>query len=273
MYLSYWNLTKMPFENKPDPFFFFNSSKHEEALVRLEYAVTQRKQLVLITGEYGSGKTLIAHTLREKLMASNQYQFTYLGNPFFPHDELVYYIIKTMTSHGGSIDKMPEKKVEMLQLFTEMLRRNQQINKHTAIILDETHLIEDIRTFEELRVLLNYTFDNNYDLTLILLGQTEVREKIAQLPQFKQRISYHYHLQALSEQEVAAYLKHRLIVSGHKDGAVFTPDAVHEIHRASQGLGRTINNIADVCMMLGMDKNLRQINAAFAKEALEDVLL
>ncbi|MEW6040653.1 MAG: AAA family ATPase, partial [Elusimicrobiota bacterium] len=240
MYLEYWNLKQKPFENKPDPRFFYLSKEHEEALARLEYSVTHRKQLVLVTGEYGVGKTLLAHILREKL-PSDQFQFVYAGNPFLPPDELLYYLVQSL-GRGGSIEKMPIKKVETLQLFTEILRRNLQIGKHTTIIFDEIHLVSDVRIFEELRILFNYTFDSNYDLTIILLGQTEVREKLSQLPQFKQRISCHYHLKTLDNIEVGEYLKHRLVVSGHKDGNIFCSFAVEEIFQNSLGLARTINN-------------------------------
>ncbi|MGA2090877.1 MAG: AAA family ATPase [Endomicrobiales bacterium] len=272
MYLNYWHLENMPFENKPTPRFFYCSSQHEEALARLEYVVTQKKQLALITGEYGSGKTMLAHMLREKLSAG-QYHFIYAGNPFFNANDLLHYLLQLLIVPGGSIEKVPENKIDALHLFTEILRRNRQINKHTVIIFDETHLISDIRVFEEIRVLLNFTFDNNYDLTLILLGQSEVREKIAQLPQFKQRINFQYHLQALSEGEVGAYLQHRLKVSGHKDGDVFLPEAVHEIFINSHGLSRTINNIADVCLMVGLDKHSSHITAEIARAALDEVLL
>ncbi len=173
---------------------------------------------------------------------------------------------------GGGIDKLPIKRAEMLHLFAEIVKRNLQIGKHTVILFDEAHLVEDIKVFEELRVLLN-SVDARTPLTIILLGQTELREKIALLGQFKSRISYHYHIKNLNQQEVGEYIKHRLLVAGHKDGEIFCKFAVEEIYRLTLGLPRLINNICDICLMIGMGKNLDKIHKEVVEEAKEEILL
>jgi general secretion pathway protein A len=174
---------------------------------------------------------------------------------------------------GGGSEKVSLKKVETLHLFCEILKRNVQIGKHTVIIIDEAHLIEDTRTFEELRVLLNYVVDNKFTLTIILMGQTELREKLALLPQFKQRVNYHYHIQNLDLEEVGEYIKHRLLVAGHPTGELFCKYAVEEIYDTTQGLPRSINNLCDVCLMIGFDKGLDKIHKEVVLEAKKEVLM
>ncbi len=158
--------------------------------------------------------------------------------------------------------------METIHLFTEIIKRNLQINKHTIILFDEAHLVEDIKVFEELRVLLNLV-----SITIILLGQTELIEKISLLGQFKSRITYHYHIKNLDKDEVGEYIKHRLLVAGHKDGELFCKYAVEEIYNLTSGLPRLINNICDVCLMLGMGKNVDKIHKEIVQEAKEEVLI
>ncbi len=127
--------------------------------------------------------------------------------------------------------------------------------------------------FEELRVLLNYIVDNKFALTIILMGQTELREKLSSLPQFKQRVSYHYHLQNLDLEEVGEYIKHRLIVAGHPTGELFCKFAVEEVYHTTLGLPRSINNLCDVCLMIGFEKNVDKIHKEIVLEAKKEVLI
>jgi len=108
VYLNYWKLKELPFENSPIPMFFFYSKGHKEALTRLEYVVSTKKPLCLVTGEYGSGKTLLAYTLQNKLSSKN-YQVVYSGNPFLPPDELIHYLMLSLS--GGGVRKFLLKKL------------------------------------------------------------------------------------------------------------------------------------------------------------------
>ncbi|MFN3966401.1 MAG: ExeA family protein [Endomicrobiia bacterium] len=173
---------------------------------------------------------------------------------------------------GGGIEKLPLKRAELVHLFCEIIKRNLQIGKHTVILFDEAHLVEDIKVFEELRVLLN-SIDTKLPLSIILFGQTELREKIAQLGQFKSRITYHYHIKNLAKEEVEEYIKHRLLVAGHATGKLFCKFAVEEIYSITNGLPRLINNLCDICLMLGMGKTVDKIHKEIVLEAKEEVLI
>ena len=147
-----------------------------------------------------------------------------------------------------------------------------QIGKHTVILFDEAHLVENVKVFEELRVLLN-SVPQEGSLTIILFGQTELREKISLLGQFKSRITYHYHIKNLSKDEVGDYIRHRLLVAGARDGDIFCKYAVEEIYNLTLGLPRLINNICDVCLMLAMDKKVDKVHKEIVEEAKDEVLL
>jgi len=276
MYLKFYNLERLPFENVPDPYFFYYSKEHREALARLEYVVSVKKPLCLLTGEYGSGKTLLAYTLRNMLSQRN-FHVAYIGDPLLPPDEFLHHLFFSFSHSVDSTANIGEKlflkKVEVLHLLCEVLRRNVEIGKHTVAIIDEAHLVENIKLFEEIRVLLNYIIDNNFALTVILMGQTELREKLAALPQLKQRVNYHYHLQNLDLEEVDEYIRHRLTAAGHPDGNIFHKPAVQEIYNITLGLPRSINNLCDVCLMIGFDKGVEKIDKEIVLEAKREVLL
>lgn len=99
-YLNYYNLKELPFENKPDPRFFYFSKEHKEALARMEYIITHKRQLSMITGEYGSGKTLLCNFIISRF-PSDKYQFVYFGNPFIPAEEVVHNLVLILTRGGG----------------------------------------------------------------------------------------------------------------------------------------------------------------------------
>ncbi|MFN3551056.1 MAG: ExeA family protein [Endomicrobiia bacterium] len=269
-YLSYWGLKELPFETTPDTRYFYFSKEHEEAFLRLRYVIEHKKPLCMITGEYGSGKTLLCNFLITKL-PYEKYQCVYLGNPFLPPEEVIHNLVLILTRGGGGVEKLPVKKAEIIHLFVEIVKRNLQIGKHTVIFFDEAHLVEDIKVFEELRVLLNST--TTIPISIILLGQTELREKIGLLGQFKSRITYHYHIKNLEKEEVDEYIKHRLLVAGHPTGELFCKFAVEEIYNLTSGLPRTINNICDVSLMLAMGKEMDKVHKEVILEAKEEVLL
>lgn len=99
-YLSYFGLKELPFENTPDPKFFYFSKEHEEALARIVYVITHKKQLSMVTGEYGSGKTLLCNIIPTKFPL-DKYQFVYLGNPFLPAEEVVHNLVAILSRKGG----------------------------------------------------------------------------------------------------------------------------------------------------------------------------
>ena len=265
MYEEYWKLQEKPFENAPDPRFLYLSQKHEEALSRLLYAIKERKGAAILTGEYGSGKTLLSRVLMEEL-SGESYQSALIFNPLLPPLELIKEVLYQL---GGDTSSLLSK-TDLLHQLNEILYRNMNNKKKTVIVMDEAQAIPDENCFEELRLLLNFQLNNNFLLTLILLGQPELKEKIKNLPQLRQRLSVRYHLKALTEEDIKEYVQHRLEVAGSEE-QVFLDEAFSEIYRFSAGIPRRINNICDMALMVGCGEELDKIDKEVIKEVAEDL--
>lgn len=229
------------------------------------YVIRERKGAGILTGECGSGKTLLSRVLFNEL-SSEQYHTALIFNPILPPLEFIKEIIYQL---GGNISSL-QTKTDLLRSLNEILYRNKENNKITVIVVDEAQAIEEERSFEELRLLLNFQLNDNFLLTLILLGQPELKDKINKLPQLKQRLAIRYHLRGLSADETKNYVEHRLKVAGAKQ-EIFPKDACKEVFRYSGGLPRRINNICDMALMVGCGKSAEKIDRKMVQEVAEDM--
>lgn len=264
MYEKYWNLKKKPFENTPDPAFLYYSSQHQEALARLLYTVKERKGAAVLTGIFGCGKTVLAQALLKEL-TEDRYKFVLINYPLLSHVEFLLAVVKSL----GNVDS-PTKKTEVLvnlvldNLNTALLN-NYRDGKDSIIIIDEAHIIEDAQIFESLRLLLNFQLPERFLLTLILLGQPELRERIEANKQLEQRIAVKCHLNNLDLNDTISYINHRLNVAGRKE-PVFTEEAMKSIYERTGGIPRRINRLCDICFLSGFAKGLKQIDEALVLE-------
>ncbi len=245
MYESYWGLKEKPFENTPDPRFLYYSHQHKEAIARLLYVVRERKGAALITGEYGSGKTLLSRVLWHELQQEHKYLSSFILNPRLSGIEFLQEIV-----HQFSGSEFPQTKIDLFHALHKILYANYNQGKHSVIMIDEAQAIENEDIFEELRLLLNFQLDNAFLLTIILLGQPELKAAVMKLPQLSQRMSLRFHLGALNESETQDYIQHRLTVAGSAQ-PIFAPDALEAIYFYSSGIPRRINNICDLALLVG----------------------
>jgi type II secretory pathway predicted ATPase ExeA len=264
MYLEYWGLHTKPFQNTADPRFLCLSEQHQEALIRLKYAVQEFRACALLTGVFGSGKTLLAQALMDGL-TRDQFNAAFIFNPQLSPVELLREIIY----HLGVHDRIPEQKTDILHRLTEILTDNDNEGRHTVIIIDEAHLIEDRLILEELRLLMNFQKRDKFLITLILVGQPELREKINQLKAFEQRISIRFHLKGLKPEETKIYILHRLKVAG-AGREIFEESTFHQIYESSGGLPRRINQICDLALLTGFGMKAPLINEALVREVCMD---
>lgn len=265
MYNDYWGFKEKPFENTPDPRFFYCSTKHEEALMRLLYAVQERKSSAMLSGECGSGKTLLSRIILSRLMNKEEYKVALVVNPAIPLLELLGEIVYQL----GGENPAGERKIDILRRLNELLYSVSQAHKHTVIIIDEAQTIVEDSVFDELRLLLNFQVNERFLLTLLLLGQPELREKIEAMPQFKQRLSLRYHLTTLTEAETKTYIGHRCLVAG-KESPPFSEGAYRLIYEYSQGLPREINNICDLSLVIGMGERADSVEERIVGEVIKD---
>ncbi|MBN1914059.1 MAG: AAA family ATPase [Candidatus Omnitrophica bacterium] len=266
MYLDYWHFKEKPFENTPDPRFFYCSNRHEEALMRFLYALQERKAAFMLSGEYGSGKTLLSRVVIGRLMQKeDDYKVALIVNPAIPSIEILSEIVYQLGGNSSSSDK----KTDILRQLNEMLYRTAELNKHTVIIIDEAQAITDEETFEELRLLLNFQTSERFLFTLVLLGQPELIEKIDRLPQLRQRLALRFHLTTLTEPEAKKYIEHRCQVAG-RDEPVFSDEAHRFIYEYSKGIPRQMNNFCDLSLVIGMGEKASVIDERIAKVVVHD---
>lgn len=254
MYETYWGLKEKPFENTPDPRFIYYSQQHKEAVARMLYVVREHKGAALLTGEYGSGKTLLSRVLWHELQQENKFQSVFILNPRLSGLEFIQEIVHQL---GGR--DIPPNKIDLFHGLHKILFSNYNLGRHSVIVIDEAQAIEDRNIFEEVRLLLNFQLDNAFLLTIILLGQPELKYSVMSLPQFMQRMAVRYHLKAFDEHETKEYILHRLSVSGAPK-QIFDEEALHEIYGCSQGIPRRINTICDLALLVGFGSNLSVID-------------
>jgi general secretion pathway protein A len=266
MYKEYWRLKEKPFENTPDPKFFYHSPNHEEALMRLYYVIKERKGAGLLTGEYGSGKTMLTRfIIKELSQQPNNYRIALLVNPSLSAEDFLKEIIFQLDSR-----ECEGPKLKLLHTLNDILYKSMEESKEVVVIVDEAQVIDKQEMFEELRLLLNFQLNDRFLLTLVLVGQPELREKINRLPQLKQRIAISFHLNVLTAEETAQYIEHRCIVAG-SERPLFTGEAINIIAHNSGGIPRRINTYCELALMQGMLYGKDVVDEKVAQEMVEDI--
>lgn len=265
MYNQYWGLTEKPFENTSDPKMYYGSPKHDEAFSRLMYVVSEGKGAGMLTGDYGSGKTVLGRLLAAQL-DPNQYRFIYIANPQMTGTEILREIVRAI----GAVDHLPEHKGDVVSAVTDILRRNAEVGRTTTLIVDDAQLIREAETLEELRLLLNLQMNDRFLINLILIGQTELREKVNRIPQLKGRMAMRYHLNTLDEAETGEYLLHRLKVAGRLD-PLFTDLAIQQIFEYAKGVPREINNVANLSLLIGFNQQTDTISREIVRAAVSEL--
>ncbi|MFH1622850.1 MAG: AAA family ATPase [Candidatus Omnitrophota bacterium] len=265
MYEKYWGLKEKPFENTPDPRFLFESSQHQEALTRLKYVINEEKGMAVLTGTFGCGKTVIGEKLL-KTLNEDSFEVAFIVNPQLSAIELLRHIIHNFGYKESTLDK----KDEVIQKLVEILQNNYSNGKRSILIIDEAHLIESLQIFEELRVLLNYQLNHHFLLTLLLLGQPELREKINNLKQFSQRVAISYKLEALNREEVKQYVLHRLNIAGC-EREIFEDGCYDYIYRHTGGIPRRINHVCDMSLLTGYCEGKKIITPSIIETVVKDL--
>lgn len=243
-YLDHWQLKCLPFDITTDPAFFFESKGHQEAIARISFAIESHKAIVLLTGEYGSGKTVVCETAINRL-PPEQYKVAFITNPRMDSIDLAREI-----SFKLGEDISTRSIYDVHHTLNVLLERYAATGKHCVVILDEAQLILDTSILEDIRLLLNHQFQRQFIFTLALVGQTELRDRLKSIPQMTQRIGMKFHIPNLQDDEVPLYIAHRLEVAGGNP-EIFETSAIQEITRLSHGNPREINSLADLCLLIG----------------------
>jgi MSHA biogenesis protein MshM len=265
MYRKHFGLRETPFSITPDTAFSFASGAFQEALNTLLIAVKNGEGFIKITGEVGTGKTLLCR----KFLASlgDRYVSAYIPNPYLePNtllaalaDELRLKVRRDLDQHL------------MLKALTLALLEFAREGKRVVITLDEAQAMP-IETLEALRLLSNLETEKRKLLQVVLFGQPELDEKLnlPSLRQLKQRIAFHYALAPLTRTELDYYVAHRLTVAGHSGGALFSPGALSALYQASGGTPRIINILCHKAMLLVFGQGKQQVEEKHIRTAASD---
>jgi len=264
MYLEFYGLKARPFGKTPDPEMFFLSRRHEEALARMEQAVEDR-ELLLLTGEIGCGKTTLSRVLIDRL--PENFKPCLIINPRLSPNQL----LRTVARRLGAEEPRYFKSDLVEQTF-DLLFKHYQNGICPVLIIDEAHLIPSRETFEEIRLLTNYQMDKENLMSVVLIGQPELNRRLENpiYQALKQRIGIRYHLSALERDELSDYLDFRLKKAG-RDKQVFTPEAIEMIWIYSGGVPRRINNIAANALIEGFAREAKQINQRIIEDVVKDL--
>lgn len=262
MYRRFFNLDRHPFEITPDPSFLFFTPKHNEALAALYYGVRRRKGFVVMTGEVGTGKTLLVRCLLQ-VLTNTQVAYAYVFNPLLTPLEFLQYIAGDfqLPASGKSKSEI------LLELSSFVIARHQK-RLTTVLVVDEAHHLSS-EVLEEVRLLTNLETAEEKLLQILLVGQQELDEKLdsTELRQLKQRIALRTHLRALELKETGGYIYARLRVAGNAQPAeIFPQETVAEIYRQSRGIPRLINTLCENALLHGYARQQRCIPPDYIAE-------
>lgn len=257
MYESYWHLNQKPFENSADPRFYWPGESHQAALLKLRYAIENRRGGALLAGGSGTGKTLLAGMLRQTL--GEQFTpFVHLVFPQMSTAELLAYLAEELDGSGdASAGCETQKSVRRIEHF---LADNAQQGRHAVVAVDEAHLVDNTRTFEAMRLVLNFQPSGRPGLTLLMVGQPALLPTLERMPQLDERLAVKCLIRRFTEQETADYVAHRLKVAGATQ-PIFEPDSLPVLYRLTHGVARQINRLCDLALLIGFAEERRRIDA------------
>ena len=267
MYTAHFGLREAPFGITPDTSFFFTSPHSQEALNTLLVAARNGEGFIKITGEVGTGKTLLCR----KFMATLGREFVtaYIPNPYLEPRTL-------MLALADELEISLDRDVDQHQLLKAINYRLLELaadDKQVVLCLDEAQAIP-VESLEALRLLTNLETEKRKLLQIVLFGQPELNRtlELDSIRQLAQRITFHYHLGPLTRDDMEYYLGHRLRVAGYTGARMFTRQAINKLYRASGGIPRLVNILAHKSLMVSYGVGAQQVNASHVAQAAKDTI-
>jgi type II secretory pathway predicted ATPase ExeA len=259
----HFGLSAKPFALAPDTSFLFPSRRHRFGLLALKYGLANQASFALLTGEVGSGKTLMLHKLLAEL--GPEYRVGLIGHTSPGFGNLLQWIcVAFELEHQG------KSLAGQFQMFADFLKRTHAEGKKAVLIVDEAQNL-GIHQLEELRALSNVNVDRNLILQVLLVGQPELRQMMGrtELRQFAQRIGSEYHLAGLNQQETRDYVRHRLRLAGGSVGMI-SEAAIDLAWEASAGIPRLINQLCDQALVYAMGDDASSVDTATMQAVIAD---
>jgi MSHA biogenesis protein MshM len=267
MYSDHFGLRELPFGITPDTSYFFGSPRSQEALNTLLVAARNGEGFIKITGEVGTGKTLLCRKFMATLDAS--FFTAYIPNPYLEPRAL-------MMALADELEVVLEKDVDQHRLIKSITHRLLVLareGKRVLLCIDEAQAIP-LESLEALRLLTNLETEKRKLLQIVLFGQPELNRNLAleSIRQLAQRITFHYHLGPLSRDDLDYYIAHRLRVAGYSGARLFERGAIAQLFAASGGVPRLVNILAHKALMLSYGQGKQQVGVRHVRDAARDTI-
>jgi MSHA biogenesis protein MshM len=264
MYLDHFGLKEPPFRITPHTDFFFQGANRGATLEALLYVVTHEEGIVKVSGEVGSGKTMLCRVLVERLPAS--VETIYLANPSLSRDEILFTIADEL-----KLEMDGERTMRVLRALQDHLVRLYAEGRRVVVLIDEAHAMPK-ETLEEIRLLSNLESNRHKLLQIVLFGQPELEEQLnaAGMRQLRERVTHSFNLEPLVRSDIESYVDFRMRAAGYRGPNVFTPSAIKLVAHASEGLTRRVNILADKALLAAFASGAHAVTAAEVKRAVRD---
>lgn len=265
MYEAHFGLQEAPFALTPNTRYFLRAASHADALELLLVALKEREGFIKITGEVGTGKTLLCRLLLNNL--DGKASTAYIPNPHLPPETLYEAVAEEL---GVDVSRCANTH-QVLKALNQRLIELAMAGQPVVLVIDEAQAMPEA-TIEALRLLTNLETESTKLLQVVLFGQPELDAVLGKesLRQLRQRITFQYQLNALDRQSVSHYLRHRLGQAGYNGGELFAPGALKLITRASGGVPRLVNILAHKAMLAAWGQGARQVARSHVLSAIRD---
>lgn len=265
MYLEHYGLTEPPFRITPHTDFFFAGAKRGATLGALAYAITHDEGIIEISGEVGSGKTMLCRVLMERL--PEHVVIVYLANPSLSREDILHAIADEL----GIALAEASRTHAVMRALQERLVALYAEGKQVVVLIDEAHAMP-AETLEEIRLLSNLESNRHKLLQLVLFGQPELDATLARadMRQLRERITHRFALEPLVRADIAQYLDFRMHAAGYRGPSVFPPESVRRIAKASEGLSRRINILADKALLAAFANGIHEVGPREIEAAIKD---
>ena len=254
-----------PFDHGYEGCFFYPTETHHATLLKLRYAIENRRDLAVLTGQSGIGKTLLVHHLLRSLPSVNEPR-CHIVFPQLPEAELMVYVADQL---AGQVSAETVDLRTTVNRFEALLRSAVQAGRYPVVVLDEAHLLADPLTLEKFRLLLNFRHAEHSMFTLILVGHTSLLAMLEESTELQNRIDTCSVLQPLSVEETIGYIQFRLAAVGIQQ-QVFTYAAQEAVHYGTSGNPRAINRICDLALLMGYAQDRQEIGIEVIHAVLEE---
>jgi len=266
MYQSYYGFREMPFNITPDPRFLYLSPTHQEALQHLKYGVREKKGFIVLVGEVGCGKTTLCRRFLNDLDPGH-YDSALILNPRVSETQM----LKAILTELGET-KLARSQNDLVAQVNRVLLERIHGGRDIVLIIDEAQNLK-FAVLEQIRLLSNLETDKQKLLQIVLMGQPELKDVLAQdeLRQLRQRILVHYELRPLGAADTEHYIQHRLALAGGDGRPSFTRWALKAIHRGSGGIPRVVNNLCDKAMLSAFIRESDEVTYWDVRRAVRDM--